>query len=138
MEAQIGAFQILVWRTPLVRSVAVFLALVCVVSIGSIFATRDASATRIAYCATAIDRPGEPFNVSVLQQRPDAPLTLLTSETEADGCGEFQTVPRDRPIMIVVWTDDGFSTGSTGWLDPGKVSGTLPIQLTSQASPLAG
>jgi len=136
MEAQFGAFQILLWRTPLVRAVTAFLALAIVVLAGLTFVTRDTSATRIAYCATNIDGPGAPLNVSVMQWQADAQMTLLTGETEVNGCGEFQTIPRDRPVMIVVWTDDGFSTGSTGWLDPDNVTGTLAIELESQASPL--
>jgi len=136
MDAQIGVFQGLIWRPPLVRSVVVFLALAAAVLGGMAFVTRDTSATPIAYCATSIDRPGESLNVSVMQQQPDAPVALLTSKTEADGCGEFQTVPRGRPIMIVVWADDGYRTGTSGWVDPDTISGTIPIQLESQASPL--
>jgi hypothetical protein len=137
MDAQIGVFQALIWRPPPIRSVVVSLALAAAVLGGMALVTRDTSATRIAYCATSIDRPGELLNVSVMQQQPDAPVTLLTSETEADGCGEFQAVPRGRPVMIVVWTDDGYSTGSTGWVEPGNVTETLSIQLESQAFPLA-
>jgi len=136
MDAQLGAFQIPSWRTSLVRSMTAVLALAIILSAGMTVATRDTSATRIAYCATNIDTSDEPLNVSVMQQQPDAPVTLLRSATNADGCGEFQAVPRGRPVMIVVWAGDGFRTGSTGWVDPESLSGTLSIQLDSQVSPL--
>jgi hypothetical protein len=107
-----------------------------VVTLGPIVMGHDIEAIRIAYCVTAHSNMGEPLNVSLLQQQPLEPVIVVTGTTNPDGCGEFTAVPGALPVMIVIWTTDGFSTGSTGWLDSNDVTGSLVISLASQASPL--
>ncbi len=135
MDVPTDGIHILLRRTPIGRPLAVIMGLLLVVSAGFLVMTKDAEAVRIAFCTTANRNADELLHVSLLQQRPDEPLELRSGETEPDGCGEFQAVPRGRPVMIVVWAEDGFRTGSTGWVDPDTISGTLPIMIESQASP---
>jgi hypothetical protein len=135
-DAPTGGIHIPIGRTSIGLRFVGIMALLFIVSAGLLVLTRDTEAAHVAYCVTADGEASESLNVSLMQQRPDQPVRVLTGETKADGCGEFGTVPRGRPIMVVVWTDDGYGTGSTGWLDPDNVSGILSIQLESQASPL--
>ncbi len=136
MVAPKGDALILLWRTPVGRWFAIVTAVLFFSAVGLVAMTAETGAVGIAYCVTAQDSLEEPLHVSLMEQRSSGPARVLTGETRQDGCGEFSTVPRTGPVMIVVWTTDGFRTGSTGWLDPDAVSEPLVISLASQASPL--
>lgn len=131
----LGGIHMLHWRVPAGRILGLMLALLVIVSVGLTAVTGTIDATRIAYCATGESNPGEALHVTLLQQGADDPVRMHTGETTVNGCGEFFVIPRELPVMIVVWSDDGYSSGSTGWIDPDAISGTLAIELKSQASP---
>lgn len=131
----LGGFHMLHWRVPAGRILGLILALLVIVSVGLTAVTGTSEATRIGYCATGESFSGEALHVSLLQKGAEDPVRVRTGETTLDGCGEFFVIPRGLPVMIVVWTDDGYSTGSTGWIDLDAVPGTLAIELKSQASP---
>ena len=135
MHAPPGGIHLLPWHAPVGRTFALIMAVLFVVSVGLMAITRETEPTRIVYCASGESHSGEALHVSLLQQGAEDPVRMRTGETGPDGCGEFQVIPRERPVMIVVWTDDGYSTGSTGWIDPQAGAETLAIELESQATP---
>lgn len=131
----LGGIHMLHWRMPAGRILGLILALLVMLSVGLTAVTGTTQATRIGYCATGESVSAETLHVSLLQQGAEDPVRMRRGETTPDGCGEFFVIPRGLPVMIVVWTDDGYSTGSTGWIDLDTVPATLAIELKSQASP---
>lgn len=131
-----GNTQVRIWRISIWKSIVVA-ALLLATSIGSLEMTRGAEEQGIDYCVFAHELAGARLNVSLLQQQLAAPVAVRTTRTGPDGCGTFPGIPHGHPVMIVVWTDDGFSTGSTGWRDLDERDEIVTIQLKSQESPLS-
>ena len=135
MHVPFGGKYRLPWQTPINRAIPLVMVLLFIAAVGIVALTGTTTATSLVYCASGEFHSGEALQASLLQQGAEDPVRMRDGRTGLDGCGEFQVIPRDRPVMIVVWTSDGYSTGSTGWIDPLAVTETLAIELESQTTP---
>jgi hypothetical protein len=135
MHVPLGGKYQLPWHNPINRAIPLVLVMFFIVAVGILAFTGTTKATSLVYCAFGETSSGEALHASLLQQGAEDPVRMRDGRTGADGCGEFEVIPRDRPVMIVVWTDDGYSSGSTGWIDPLAVTESLAIELKSQGAP---